>query len=104
MIKPAAEKLDVRLAVANQKIRDVRHVAERLPHSGILQLLEQCAGKAHVQPRHIGVAFEHPRDAVVTPQDLAGLPALTGIVQCHQISWWLVQVQSECVKDFRHNE
>jgi hypothetical protein len=55
-----------------------------------------------VQARHVPILIEHPRDAVVAPEDLLGFPRLGGIVERHQIAERLVQVQSERVEDFRH--
>ena len=104
VIQPAAQKLDVRAPIAVQEVLDVHHVAERLPHARVFELLEQRARKAQVQPRHILVALQHPRRPVVAPQNLPGLPALARIVQRHQVSQRLVHVQPQRMINFRHKE
>ena len=93
VIKPAAQELDVGAAIPVQEVLDVHHIPERLPHARVFELLEERAREAHVQPRHVFVAFEHPRGPVVAPENLPGLPALVRVVQRHQVPQRLVHVQ-----------
>src|SRR5262249_9240214 len=47
-------------------------------------------------------ALDHSRRSIVAPQNLAGFPALAGIVQRHPIPQRLVHVQPQRMIDLRH--
>ena len=102
MIQTAADVFDVRAAEAVHEVGDVDDLGKSFAHARVFKLLEKRAGKTQVQPRHVPILIEHPRDAVVAPEDLLGFPRLGGIVERHQIAERLVQMQSERVEDFRH--
>lgn len=86
MIQTAADVFDVRAAEAVHEVGDVDGIGESFAKAGVFELLEERAGKAQVQARHVPILIEHPRDAVVAPKDLLGFPRLGGIVERHQIA------------------
>jgi hypothetical protein len=57
-----------------------------------------------MQPSDVLVALKHARNAVVTPQDLLGLPLFALRVEERQeVSERLVEMQTESVVNFTHN-
>ena len=79
----------------------VRNLPEEV-RNGVFELLEQRAGKHQVQACHVLVAFVHPRDAVVAPQDLLDLVAFRRVVQLDQVAQRLVHRKANCVVNLRH--
>jgi len=97
-----AEKLDVGTPVTFEEFGDVDDIAERLANAGVFEFFQQRAGKIHVEPGNVFVAFQHARGPVVAPEDLLRLPALGGVVQRDQVAQRLVHVQAQGVIHLRH--
>ncbi len=87
-----ADQLDrVRLAVGIEHGRNVDQMAIPVDDSWVAQLLQQDAGKADMQTRHIGVLPRIAGRPLVAVDNLFGLPGV-GIEQQLEVSRRLVHV------------